>query len=192
VNPEVCVATAGDLPATGGTMAAPVLLLLAGVLIAAGAAALLVHRHRTTALLVAGVLVAGAVAFSPATAPAARALPGGVSYSDGCTLIDVTDVVLPALPAGGVVPGDDVALVVATVRNPTDAAVSLRLSATLAPGIPALSTRTLVDGSPRDTATLEPGERIEVVLRATLPVTAGNAAQGAGAASTLVITATQP
>lgn len=192
MTPEPCVATIDTLPATGADPTGWILLGVVAIL--AGLSSVFLSRRlreRRGALL--GAAAVAALALSAAAlgpAPAAHAA-GSVSYSEGCSLIRVDGVTTSA--ATSLLPGDGITAITATVRNITDAAVTIALTGSAGSPLGDAATVTaLIGDDDAGPVTLGAGDSAQVTLRIALPVDAGDDAQGLSGTTALTVTAAQP
>lgn len=190
--PEVCTATVHAIPPTGiPGWVVPAIVAGAIVLLATGTALLLLASRggRHAIALVTLMMLAGA---STASATPAHASTGAVSYSEGCRLIVVSDVVVPAAAVGHLVPGDELRIVTGSVSNPTIGAIRITVEGIGGPDADSwVRFSTGIDGTAADTAVIPAGGRVVVSLTASIPESTGNAAQGLTSNASLRVTAVQ-
>lgn len=196
--PEVCIATVTTLPTTGADV--PGWWILAGLLlITGGIAALVLVRSRrrcdadTTLLTCAGlVLIAGLILAPTATSPA-QAASGDVTYSTGCSLIEVDQIDHTSPDAASLLPADTVTVLTATVTNRYTTPITLTSTALLDP-VSALTAlleaNVTVDGT-AGPVTLAAGGSAHVEVTVSLPSTATDEVQGVSTGVTLRLEAAQ-
>lgn len=190
-QPAVCETVISTLPSTGSGMNSLWVFILAVCLVALGAVIVLrIRQHgrpydspRHGAPRVLGLLAVGLLASLGLAIPAHEAHAAGttVTYSEGCSLIEVTEV--NVIGGENMFPGDDIPVLEVTVANRFDAPVSL--TATLdktsdpdkAQGIDMSVTAEPVAWAQASTpsnarTSIPPGESVTVVVAAALPLEA--------------------
>lgn len=189
---EVCRVVVGELPRTGASIAPGQLVMWALVLVLAGAVGVALVRRRPGA----GVTAAAVVLLAGAPVPDASAAEAEVSYGEGCGLLEVVDAELSDDLVDGLLPGDRVVAVKATVVNRFEQPVEVRLAGEVSDGWVDVVTATprFVDasaGAVDDPVTVRSGGRQDVELVVELPHELGDDAQAADGAVELVITSAQ-
>ncbi|MEV7694460.1 hypothetical protein AB0N73_14145 [Microbacterium sp. NPDC089189] len=191
--PDSCVAMIDTLPATGAD--GGLIWIIAAIGAGGLAFGLLMLRAARTrrgapaALAVLAALGVAAAVLVPAT-PAAAA--GSVDYGAGCTLMRIDDVAVPPASAATLVPGSEVAVLTATVRNPTPAAIRIHLSPELLSGArPGITVTGFAGAEPTTSFELAPGAARTVSVHVALATDAGNELQGLTSPTRLVLTAEQ-
>ncbi|QEE62173.1 LPXTG cell wall anchor domain-containing protein [Salinibacterium sp. dk2585] len=187
--PPVCQATVAALPATGGGVA-PLVFLAVALLLTGGVVLLL--RRRTGRITVAALALTVVLVALPGNEGPVQAATGGVSYTDGCTVIEVGDIVLDASTAN-ILPGDRVAAISAVVTNTFSRSIEVSAEARLdaASTLAQAFTAEVELGGQADEVVLGAGETVTAELFLTLPETVGNGVQASGTPVSLVVTAVQ-
>lgn len=194
--PDSCVATIDTLPATGADGGLIWIIAAIGMaVLGLGLFAVLAARTRRAAPAAPAALAAlaalgvAAAVLVPAT-PAAAA--GEVDYGAGCTLIRIDDVAVPPAAAATLVPGSEITVLTATVRNPTSGPVRIRLSPELVSGVrPGITVTGFAGAEPTTSFELAPGAARTVSVHVALAADAGNELQGLQSPTRLVLTAEQ-
>ncbi|GGH38754.1 LPXTG cell wall anchor domain-containing protein [Microbacterium album] len=208
MEPEVCSVTVGATPVTGALPAtgaeAPWWVIgVALVVLVAGAALVALHRRTRNqrgagagagAALVLGVALLASsplVATTPAQASVTGATTTSVSYSSGCVLFGIEDVL--TVTSGDVLPGDEAVVLTVETVNRFGGPVVLTAAAGVTEGSDALpgTLTTALNGTPASSVTVDPGARTAVGVLLAMPSDIGNDAQGLESELVLTITAVE-